>query len=97
MVNGEEVREPRSQYTTQDFDEWLKYFLSRKAIDDALRDTHNHIVNTPLVPGAEIKDVRDSPAYRELYSGVQSPYNLRFALFVDWFPAFKMKPAGTCT
>lgn len=85
---------PKCLYTTQPFDQWLQFFLSRKKIDDALRATHERITENPMVHGAEMRDVQDSPGFRNLFGGVQSPYNLGFGLYVDWFNLHKMKIAG---
>lgn len=86
---------PRCYYTTQDFDEWLKFFLSRQVVDDGLQKAHKHITEHPLMLDAEMTDVWDSPMYRDLYQGTQSPYNLRFAIFTDGFAVHKLKIAGT--
>ena len=85
---------PHCLYTTQDFRAWLQFFLSRKVIDDALQETHQKQVNNPSQYGADMRDVHDSPAWRNLYEDQQNPYNLVFGLYIDWFNIFKMKIAG---
>lgn len=81
-------------YTTQSFKEWLRFFLSRKVIDDALQQTFWKQVNNPVGIGSEMRDVHDSPAWRDLYGNQQNPYNLVFGIYIDWFRVFKLKIAG---
>ena len=88
-------RIPRCLYTTQDIDEWLQYFLSRTIIDDTLQETYRRMTNVTPVTGSEIHEVQDSKGYRDMYSGDEDPYNLHFAVFIDWFCVYKMKIAGT--
>jgi len=85
---------PRCLYTTHDFDEWLQYFLSRKIIDTALKETHERITSSRPPAGSPIREVQDSDGYRDMYGGDEDPYNLRFGLFIDWFCVYKMKIAG---
>ena len=56
---------PRRLYTTQSFDSWLKYFLSREVIIESLEETLRH-TQLPHVFSTEICNVQDSPAWREL-------------------------------
>ncbi|KLO08882.1 hypothetical protein SCHPADRAFT_834775 [Schizopora paradoxa] len=84
---------PACLYTTQSFKAWLRFFLSRKVIDDALQKTFDKQVNAPVGIGSQMNDVHDSPAWRDLYGNSQSPYNLVFGIYIDWFLIFKMKIA----
>lgn len=85
---------PICLYTTQSFKAWLRFFLSRKSIDDALQQTHSKRVNYPVAFGSEMRDVHDSPGLCDLYGNQQSPYNLAFGIYIDWFQVFKLKIAG---
>jgi hypothetical protein len=87
---------PQCLYTTQDFDSWLKFFLSRPVIEDSLEKTFSQRTNRSAPNfGSEMHDVQDSPAWRDLnnylYSG---PFNLLFGIYVDLFNAFGNKIAG---
>lgn len=82
-------------YSTQSFDSWLRFFLSRQVIEDSLRDTFRQRTNgTPPGYGGEMRDIQDSPAWRDLNSVFQTPYDLVFGIFVDWFNPFGNKIAG---
>ncbi len=86
---------PKCLYSTQSFDEWLKHFLSRKVIDDALVETFHQRNNHMHVPfGGDMHDVQDSPAWKDLHNSGDSPYKLTFGLYVDWFNPFTNKIAG---
>ncbi len=88
---------PKCLYTTQNFNEWLKFFLSRKVIDDALQETfRKNEANGNVLPH-QMQDVHDSPAWHNIFgSGRGGAYNLAFGLYIDWFRAFKLKIAGEC-
>lgn len=86
---------PKRMYSTQSFDSWLRFFLSRQVIEDSLRDTFRQRTNgTPPGYGGEMRDIQDSPAWRDLNSVFQTPYDLVFGIFVDWFNPFGNKIAG---
>ena len=84
---------PRRLYTTQSFDSWLKYFLSREVIIESLEETLRH---TQLlhVFGTEMCNVQDSPAWRELMGPHPSAYHLCFSFYVDWFNPYMNKIAS---
>lgn len=90
----EAFRFPRCQYSTQGFTEWLRFFLSRKVIDDALHATHQRHANNPPLYGGLMRDVQDSPAWQSFYRESPSPYNLMFGIYVDWFNIYKSKRGG---
>ena len=72
---------PRHLYTTQSFDSWLKYFLSREVIIESLEETLQ-CTQLPHVFSAEMHDVQDSPAWRELMGPHPSAYHLHFSFYV---------------
>ena len=84
---------PKRLYTTQSFDSWLKFFLSRKVIIESLKETLRRTC-LPHVFGAEMRDVQDSPAWRELMGPHPSAYHLRFGFYADWFNPYTNKIAG---
>lgn len=86
---------PKCLYTTQNFNEWLKFFLSRKVIDDALQETfRKNEANGNILPH-QMRDVHDSPAWHNVFgSGRGGAYNLAFGLYIDWFRASKLKITG---
>ncbi len=49
--------------------------------------------NPPAI-GSEIRDVQDSPAFRNLFHDQPNPYNLIFGIYIDFYSVFKMKIAG---
>ncbi|KAF9471292.1 hypothetical protein BDN70DRAFT_977179, partial [Pholiota conissans] len=85
---------PCTLYTTQSFNSWLHFFLSRQIIEDALRNTFREQTDHPIQFGADMKDIRDSPAWRDLYGSFHSPYHLIFGVYIDWFNPFTNKIAG---
>lgn len=85
---------PICRYTTQDFEPWTSFFVGRKVIDDALHATYLKLMAQAPPVGAEMNDVQDSPAFRNLFMDRPNPYNLIFAIYIDWFAMFKRKIAG---
>lgn len=86
---------PKCLYTTQSFDAWLEFFLSRKNIEDSLRLTSVQRKGCAFAPlGADMTDVQDSPAWKDLHGPEDSPYNLTFRMYVDWFNPYTNKLAG---
>ncbi|RDB22345.1 hypothetical protein Hypma_010543 [Hypsizygus marmoreus] len=86
---------PRRLYSTQSFDSWLRFFLSRQIIEDSLQETFRHRINRPLAAfGADMNDIQDSPAWIALNGFVRSPYHLVFGIYIDWFNPFTNKIAG---
>lgn len=87
---------PKCLYTTQNFTTWLKFFLSRKVIDDALQETQRkHSPTWNSLPSV-MRDVQGSPGWYNLFGGERGAYDLSFGIYVDWFRAFKLKIAGKC-
>lgn len=82
---------PSCLVTTQSLRTWLPSFTSRKVIDDALHKTYQEQA-AGLKP--EMRDVHDSPGWREMYGGGRGPYDLVFGLYIDWYQVFKLKIAG---
>lgn len=86
---------PKSLFTTQSFDSWLQFFLSRKEIEDGLiQSFHRRMNHPPAAYGASMTDIQDSPAWSDLHGFLQSPYHLSFAIYIDWFNPFTNKIAG---
>jgi len=84
---------PRRLYTTQSFDSWLRFFLSRDVIIESLEETLR-CTQVPFVFGTEMRDIQDSLAWRELMGPHPSAYHLRFSFYVDWFNPYTNKIAG---
>jgi hypothetical protein len=85
---------PRRLYTTQSFDSWIRFFLSRPIIVDSLEETARRCTNNPPAFGAEMRDIQDSPAWRDVTGHLFNPHRLVFGLYVDWFNPFTNKVAG---
>ncbi len=84
----------RCLITTQKLEPWLRFWLSRKQIDNALQETSRKQAQRPPLHGSEMRDVHDSPGWRNLYGNEQYPYNLVFGIYIDWFQVFGMRIAG---
>ena len=86
---------PRQLYSTQSFDSWLQFFLSRQIIEDSLHKAYHHRINhPPAVFGANINDIQGSPAWNDILGFFQSPYHLLFGIYVDWYNPYTNKIAG---
>lgn len=86
---------PQRLYTTQSFDSWLQFFLSRQDIEDCLHKTLQHRRNHPPAAfGASMNDIQESPAWNDLQGFIQSPYHLLFGIYIDWFNPHTNKIAG---
>ncbi len=86
---------PKCLYTTQSFDSWLKFFLSREIIDTSLSQTfQKRQNNSSAAYGATMHDVQDSPAWKNLFRVDDSAHKLVFGLYIDWFNPFTNKIAG---
>lgn len=85
---------PKCLYSTQSFDSWLHFFLSRQVVEDNLEKTFQQRLDHPVAFGANMHDIQDSPAWRDLYGGFQSSRNLVFGIYIDWFNPFSNKMAG---
>lgn len=84
---------PKRLYTTQSFDSWLAFFLSRQVIEDNLIDTFRHHQDRPPIFGGYMHDIQDSPAWADLTAS-GTPYGLIFGTYVDWFNPFTNKIGG---
>ena len=86
---------PRRFYTTQSFDSWLQFFLSRQVIEDSLVQSYNRCMNHPQAAfGTDMHDVHDSPAWRDLTGFFSTPYHLVFGIYIDWYNPFTNKISG---
>lgn len=83
-------RVPRRLYSTQDFDTWLEWFLSRPGIEDLIDKSYNHSTPTDNI----MRSLWDSPAWRSLGNFTTTRGNLTFAYFIDWFNPLLNKTAG---
>lgn len=85
---------PKKMYSTQNFEPWLRAFLDRSVIHESLRMTYLTRKHGPGPVPSEMRDVHDSPAWRALQATHESPYNLVFSIYIDWFNPFTNKIAG---
>jgi len=86
---------PQCLYTTQSFDSWLSFFLSRHIIVDSLQKSFDRrTTHPPAAYGADMTDIQDSPAWRDLLGIFQSPFHLMFGIYIDWFNPLTNKIAG---
>jgi hypothetical protein len=82
---------PKSLYNTQDFESWLSFFVGRKSIEDYLESAFRH---KSAAFGADMHDLQDSPAWKDMKDFLQSKYSLVFGLYIDWFNPHTNKIAG---
>jgi hypothetical protein len=80
---------PCRLYSTQDFESWLEFFLSRPGIEDLIDKSYNH----RPTPGV-MQSIWDSPAWHSLGSFTTTYGNLTFTFYIDWFNPFTNKIAG---
>ena len=80
---------PCRLYSTQDFESWLTYFLSRPGIEDHIDASYTHRPSPD-----EMKSIWDSPAWRSLGTFTTTKGNLTFSYFIDWFNPYTNKIAG---
>lgn len=80
---------PRCLYSTQSFDSWLLFFLSRPQIEKQLGGSFH-----PRPADGVMHGIWDSPAWRSLGSFTLEKYNLVFSLYLDWFNPFGNKISG---
>jgi len=85
---------PWHLYTTQSFDSWIHFFLSRPIIIDSLKETAWQCMNNPPAFGAEMRDIQDSPAWCDVTGHLFNPHRLVFGLYVNWFNPYINKVAG---
>lgn len=73
----------------------LNSFFLEKNIEDSLCLTSVQRKWCAFAPlGADMTDVQDSPAWKDLHGPEDSPYNLTFGMYVDWFNPYTNKLAG---
>jgi len=84
---------PARLYSSQDFESWLEFFLSRPGIEAVISKSYTH------KPSLEVmRVIWDSPAWRSLPGHFSStPGNLTFSWYIDWFNPFTNKIAGKST
>lgn len=88
-TRGGPRRVPRRLYSTQDFDSWLEFFLSRPGIEDLIDISYNHC------PSPDVMHCMwDSPVWRSLGTFTTTRGNLTFSYYIDWFNPLLNKIAG---
>jgi hypothetical protein len=88
-------RVPTRLFSTQSLDSWLRFFLARPDIEDHLEKSASRNQNRyPQGNAYTMHDIADSPAWASLGNYVRFPYNLVWAVYVDWFNPFSNKIAG---
>jgi hypothetical protein len=65
-------------------------------IETSLEEAFRKHADNPTIFGADMNDIQDSPAWRDLQGFFQSPRNLIFGIYIDWFNPFTNKIAGNC-
>ncbi|KAL1711156.1 hypothetical protein EV121DRAFT_266279 [Schizophyllum commune] len=61
--------------------------------------SYQHALQTSLAHGAPanegpLRDIWETPAWREMQTFLRSPYHLVFSIYIDWFNPFTNKIAG---
>lgn len=88
-TRGGPRRVPHRLYTTQDFESWLEFFLSRPGIEDLINKSYSHR------PSPEVMhSIWDSPAWRSLGTFTTTRGNLTFSYYIDWFNPLLNKISG---
>ncbi|KAF4616061.1 hypothetical protein D9613_006378 [Agrocybe pediades] len=90
-TRGGAKRVPRRLYNTQDFENWLEYFLSRPGIEDTIDKSY---ARRPQPNSDVMENIWDSPAWRSLGTFTTTQHNLTFSYYIDWFNPFTNKIAG---
>ena len=80
---------PCRLYSTQDFESWLGFFLSRPGIEELINKSYVHQPSSDVM-----RCIWDSPAWRSLGAFTTTPHNLTFSYYIDWFNPFTNKIAG---
>jgi len=80
---------PQRLYSTQSFEDWLKFFLSRPGIKDLIDKLYQHRPSMPIMTS-----IWDSPAWKSLGPFTSQQGNLTFSIFIDWFNPLTNKIAG---
>ncbi|KAJ4481008.1 hypothetical protein J3R30DRAFT_3865124, partial [Lentinula aciculospora] len=87
------IKIPRCLYTTTSFKSWLQSFLSRPSIDKCLHKTFSTKTQYPVLQ-ERMYNVQDSPFGNSIRPNLNSPYDLVFSVYVDWFNPLGNKQAG---
>ncbi|VDB99907.1 unnamed protein product [Peniophora sp. CBMAI 1063] len=87
-------RVPRCLYTTQCFDDWLRFFLGRQMIEDALIRSFQLYRDHRSDVDGDVHDVHESRAWHKLHGEFSNPYNLVFGIYIDWFNPLTNRIAG---
>jgi hypothetical protein len=80
---------PKRLYSTQDFESWLEFFLSRPGIEDLIDKSYMHQPSSGVM-----HSIWDSPAWQSLGPFTTTPGNLTFSYYIDWFNPLTNKIAG---
>jgi len=80
---------PCRLYSTQDFESWLTYLLSRPGIEDYIDASYAHCPSLDVM-----ESIWDSPAWKSLGTFTTTRGNLTFSYFIDWFNPYTNKIAG---
>lgn len=81
---------PRALYSTQSFESWLSFFLSRAEIEKQLDKQYE-----PRAADGAMHGIWDSPAWQSLPGAYTArKYNLVFSFYMDWFNPFGNKHGG---
>ncbi|KAJ4487060.1 hypothetical protein C8J55DRAFT_594498 [Lentinula edodes] len=89
---GHKIQIPRCSYTTTSFDSWLQSFLNRPSIEKCLYKTFIKTQNP--APQERMYDIQDSPFWDSIRHNLNSPHDLIFSVYVDWFNPLGNKQAG---
>lgn len=93
--NGTIKRVPKSLYSTQSFESWLKFFLGRSEVEAHLEKSFQQNRDRQHGDGAgPMNDLHHSPAWRSLGNFLLSRYHLVFGIYIDWFNPYTNKIAG---
>jgi hypothetical protein len=68
--------------------------MSRKPTMEHLERSSHKSQYPYAVPLENMFDIQDSPAWHGLGNFLQSPYNLVFSFYIDWFNPYTNKIAG---
>lgn len=84
-------KRPHSTFVVQSMKEWMIWFLSHDAIEDAIDHWAQKVKSFPV---DEVVDYQQSTAWKKLFpnqstsnrcKGTPPPLQLAFSLFIDWF------------
>ena len=87
--SSRDLRLARDSYSTQDFNSWLEFFLSRPGIEDLINKSYDHLHSLNVMC-----TIWDSPAWHSLGLFTTTRGNLTFAYFINWFNPLLNKTVG---